>query len=406
MKSKGTKRFISFLLVFVMMVSSLTLNLQAEEITYINLPDAVNTEPVDTDISNIEEEPPDSDEEIPSSESVEENQGEPLDKDDSNQEISSEETAKDDRSSEEETDNGEINQETYELSVLLDETLGTVEIEFLENNIDGSSKWQVYSNITFPYEFASYVSEDFEEFTENPLELDIYDDTVLIVNYTEINIGLFSLTSEFYQELEEKYNSSYFSPEDALVIKTAEDFFDFAKFSNNGNNFEKRYVILSEDIDLESRSWTSIKQFSGVFDGNGKKIENLLIEGANNGIFSTNNGTVKNFLVASGTIDSTASIIGTMATNNKGLILNCGNKADIIKGQTAGGISGKLTGSIAYCFNSGNIINGNSLGGIIGATVKGSVVYSCYNTGEISGQVAGGIAGMATTNFKVSNSFK
>src|SRR3712207_6630452 len=57
------------------------------------------------------------------------------------------------------------------------------------------------------------------------------------------------------------------------------------------NDFLTSHFILTEDIDLEGVVWNPIGTFTGVLDGNGHSINNLLIENGNsgNGLFTRMN---------------------------------------------------------------------------------------------------------------------
>ncbi|MBR4045921.1 MAG: hypothetical protein IKK05_03330 [Alistipes sp.] len=73
---------------------------------------------------------------------------------------------------------------------------------------------------------------------------------------------------------------------------------------NGGNNFSNKVVKLAADLDLNNEEWTPIgnkdNQFQGTFDGQNKKISNLVITGNNSyvGLFGfTTNGEIKNLVV-------------------------------------------------------------------------------------------------------------
>ena len=69
-------------------------------------------------------------------------------------------------------------------------------------------------------------------------------------------------------------------------------------------DFAGKTFVLTEDIDLGGHEWTPIgssaNPFQGVFDGNGKTVENLVVTGYNSnvGLFgNTNSGEIKNLTV-------------------------------------------------------------------------------------------------------------
>ncbi len=68
-----------------------------------------------------------------------------------------------------------------------------------------------------------------------------------------------------------------------LYIYNVNDMKLFANSVNKGNNFSGKTVKLMSDVDLENNEWTPIgnstNNFQGTFDGNGKTVENLYVEG-------------------------------------------------------------------------------------------------------------------------------
>ena len=81
-----------------------------------------------------------------------------------------------------------------------------------------------------------------------------------------------------------------------------------SEFATRGNaeaiDFKGKTFVLTRDIDLGNEPWTPIGSsdhiFKGTFDGNGKKIANLVVNGYNSnaGLFGvTHDGEIKNFTV-------------------------------------------------------------------------------------------------------------
>jgi len=219
------------------------------------------------------------------------------------------------------------------------------------------------------------------------------------------------------------------------------------QLSDIRNNLSGKY-ILTADIDLTGINWTPIgatsgNAFTGVLDGNGKKIKNLTInytggnttsitrfglfgflnmaevkniifEGVNiyvdnllvgasaGSVCAFNQGaTISNCVVASGSICilapgvSSARSVGGISGENtisSSKIENCANAANITSDNVAGGIAGKTSGNITGCRNAGIVtaLGGGyiSSGGICGefspdgGTVN-VVIENCYNTGEV-----------------------
>ena len=201
-------------------------------------------------------------------------------------------------------------------------------------------------------------------------------------------------------------------------------------------------IVLDTDIDISGKEWTPVgssmstgEGYSGNFDGNGKTITGLTVNGTGNlGFFG---GLAKGAKVhdvvftdakIGGDASSSAGVVagasfgiidrcnvrdskvtgsnkaGAITGNNSVQVNNC-NVSDVtITGNNAGGISGVSYGKIENCtvFGNGTTITstGDPAGGIVGATSQeGSVITSgrvlkCAVDGiTIIGNRAGGITG-------------
>ncbi|WP_343534550.1 hypothetical protein [Pedobacter sp.] len=143
-----------------------------------------------------------------------------------------------------------------------------------------------------------------------------------------------------------------------------------------GQATDKNYKIIA-DLNL-SKTWIPITSFSGSLDGNGHKINNLVINstGVSEGFFSTLTGTLK---------------------NAQFLNVNCNAS------NSFGTLAGKLTGgTIQNIKISGNINSTNTgdlLGGIVGdmsAAAKVTQIHANLNIKASCGMV-GGLVGRLTT---------
>ena len=143
-----------------------------------------------------------------------------------------------------------------------------------------------------------------------------------------------------------------------------------------GQATDKNYKIIA-DLNL-LKTWVPISSFSGTLDGNGHKINNLVINstGVSEGFFSTLTGTLK---------------------NAQFLNVNCNAS------NSFGTLAGKLTGGtiqnikIAGNINSTNA--GDLLGGIVGdmsAAAKVTQIHANLNIKASCGMV-GGLVGRLTT---------
>ena len=190
---------------------------------------------------------------------------------------------------------------------------------------------------------------------------------------------------------------------------------------DNGETFEGKTVMLAADIDASSISWRPVTEFKGAFDGDGHSIT---INSTTNGVFTTNNGTIRNLVVkgkistpdkahSSGTYISR--IAGIAATNN-GEIINCINYAEVTTNYQqsyCAGITGLNTGILRECANFGNISytyyasHGTTtipyVGGIAGmSSGEESSIVSCANKGTVLAKDekahVGGIVGLSSTD--------
>lgn len=224
---------------------------------------------------------------------------------------------------------------------------------------------------------------------------------------------------------------------DPYVIATAADL-KFLAVNGSGEAYASAYYKMTADIDLQSKEWTAVSGFKGVFDGGDYKIENLVITSGNTvGLFSTLDGaTVKNLtvyvniMVSGATVGGIAGkitgattlenctvygsvqasndvggIVGTAgSTAGTGTIKNCVNYATVTSTSTGVGTAGGIVGAIVQstvvnvekCTNNGEIIGaGNFIGGIVGLMrAGGSTVADCYNFANITGNTnVGGVVG-------------
>lgn len=168
-------------------------------------------------------------------------------------------------------------------------------------------------------------------------------------------------------------------------------------------DFPSSHFKLENDIELEG-TWvplckeTTTGYFSGVFDGAGYTISNLLTDGSEGGLFKYNKGTIKNLNI----IISDEGITGNagVSRTNAGIILNCTVKGNISSSsQYAGGICAYNSGDISQCRFEGNIINTYSVGSYYAYTggicgYNDETVRNCAIDAEIAGMdYVGGVCG-------------
>ena len=204
-----------------------------------------------------------------------------------------------------------------------------------------------------------------------------------------------------------KYLEGY--GEEVKAITSKEDLEKIGQ--EEGYSLDGIYVQLS-DISLDS-DFTPIgiesAPFTGVYNGNGKKISSLTITATsdNAGMFGVSEGTIKNVTVESCTITTTTySKIGAIAGTNSGLIENCTVSGTVGSGEDEnseiGGICGyNYGGNIENCTNSASVSGKNNVGGIVGYSYKSASnrdtdITRCDNTGTVTGYSSciGGICGL------------
>jgi len=178
------------------------------------------------------------------------------------------------------------------------------------------------------------------------------------------------------------------------------------------NFFLDKHYKLTADINLsENINWipmgsSSNRAFNGVFDGNRKKISNLIINHTTNGagLFGYNNGIIKNIGLENVDIKSTATRIGGIAGYNYGTIINSYVKGGIIietigavgTASHLGGIAGYNNGIINNCYSAEVEITGvgTRIGGITGSQEDSGSINNSWSTTMITGGgFIGGIAG-------------
>ena len=196
-------------------------------------------------------------------------------------------------------------------------------------------------------------------------------------------------------------------------IFTAAQLKNFAVAVNTGSE-KSAHAKLMNNIDLkdvcgESNSWIPIgnsfsNSYSGTFEGNGHKIENLYINttdsGAENqGLFGyVYGGTVQN-LTVSGNVSGDSYVGGVVGYNDGGTVTGCtfSGSGSVSGSSYVGGVVGYniSSGNVKNCTNTGSV-NGSAgssnVGGVVG--LNSGIVENCYNTGSVSGDwYVGGVVG-------------
>ena len=163
------------------------------------------------------------------------------------------------------------------------------------------------------------------------------------------------------------------------LIATGAQLAYLASNVNGGTSYGGTYFKLIDDINLDSKSWTSIGKdnghaFSGFFEGNGKTISNLASSNSTfgavfSGVFGNVTGTVQNLNVGGSVSAHTTSFNsyagGVVAYLNGGAVRNCSSSCTVVASGTpgyfvslysmAGGIVGSSSGTVQNCFSTGSV---------------------------------------------------
>lgn len=207
----------------------------------------------------------------------------------------------------------------------------------------------------------------------------------------------------------------------ASTVKTISSAVDLAKIGNAGYpayTLGGSY-ILTADIDLSGYpNWTPIGTntdlFTGVFDGNGHKIDKLKIDNSATyslGLFAYSSGTVKNTILTNVDVKKTNNTepLGSLIGKNAGTVTNCHVISGSVSGnEQIGGLIGRnINGGVSICSASCTVTGttgtgtGNYIGGLIGNIAENPPnINNCYATGNVTGNLGiGGLIGYNNTNY-------
>ena len=200
------------------------------------------------------------------------------------------------------------------------------------------------------------------------------------------------------------------------LLQTAEDLAWFATQVNSDAGNATMKGRLTADIYLNnveednySKKWTPIanysttgRVFSGIFDGNGFTIYGMSVESGNDyqGLFGyLYNAQIRNVKIEKSYVvggDNVGGIAGY--SDNRSSIVSSSVNVDITGENNVGGITGYLLtgGNISYsCFNGSINASGHRVGGIVGCAFSESTISQCYNKASVytTGKYVGGIVG-------------
>ena len=219
-------------------------------------------------------------------------------------------------------------------------------------------------------------------------------------------------------------NDMYIVADDpsTLYISNLAELKAFRDSVNSGNTYKGITVYLAADIDLGSEEWapigTSANSFKGIFDGNGKTISNLVINGgstSDQGFFGrTDNGEVKNLTINNAKVSGRLNVgvvAGTPYTTKYTNIKVTGH-VEVNGMAYVGGVGGKNAyanwtditvdvDSTSYV-KANSVENGNAyrtyVGGVIGFIGEGSHTFKNISSNiKVIGSTCdiGGLFGIA-----------
>ena len=268
----------------------------------------------------------------------------------------------------------------------------------------------------------------YQELNQNNLQEDINDqfsgrDVVVSDN------GDGSFTISLDKNLYKIENNQVSELQADLYIDNGEDLKNFRDEVNNGNTFDGKYIVLTNDILLgKDEEWIPIgvydssstnpvdeinKPFKGIFDGNGHKIDNIYIDGNNRavGLFGLIiNSVIKNIGIGqNSTITGGTATGGVVGYSYNSKINNVYNESQVIINNIYGGgvVGFSKNTDINNSYNVGNITSNNSIIGGITSQNDGGTIKKCYNSGRIlaTGDQIGGITGVNSTDSKIEDCY-
>jgi hypothetical protein len=162
-----------------------------------------------------------------------------------------------------------------------------------------------------------------------------------------------------------------------------------------------KHIILMADLDLRGEVIYPIGdmgQFTGVFDGNGHVLRNVVINHPSEnyvGLFSINfGGCIKMLGIVNANIQGRGDV-GGLCGMNRGTISDCYTTGTVSgKDYGAGGLVGwNFEGTIISCYSTATVKGDYYVGGLCG--YNWGMVSNCYATGDISGAAdhVGGLVG-------------
>ncbi len=160
-----------------------------------------------------------------------------------------------------------------------------------------------------------------------------------------------------------------------------------------GRVFDK--AIIAPDANATEPGFQGLP-FSGVFDGNDRRILHAIVKGGDYvGLFGNiaSSGEVKNLRVVDINMVGSGQYIGGLAGCSAGTVARCYSMGSVGGRKWVGGLVGGTYGTISDCYSSASVRGAEFLGGLAGYNGYGRI-STCYSKGSVrGGEYVGGLLG-------------
>ena len=172
-----------------------------------------------------------------------------------------------------------------------------------------------------------------------------------------------------------------------ILIGSREEFRTFAENCALDSWSVGKTVSLETDLDFGGEDIAPVSTFSGIFLGNGHRINGMTLstDGSNQALFRyvTPKAVIRDLKV-SGTVapSNGRDYVGGIAGTNWGSVENCSFSGNVSGRNYVGGIVGDNHGTVSNCSFSGTVNGKRFSGGITGYSE--GLVRDCSNTGDVN----------------------
>ena len=174
-----------------------------------------------------------------------------------------------------------------------------------------------------------------------------------------------------------------------VSINSVEDLLQLVADCRLDSWSEDRTVDLNTDLDLTGVDFAGIPTFSGTFDGNSHTISGLSLvdDGSVTGFFRyiQADGVVHDLTIRGRSMPSgSRTTVGGIVGSNAGTLINCRFEGVASGASIVGGIAGTnlSSGTINNCTTTGSVYGAHFIGGIVGE--NHGVVINCGNDANVN----------------------